>query len=75
MTNKLLFTVLFLNIGLAGATSAPPLLFYLASGAFGAQAAASAISIKAFDKKNAKYEEKDFGDAAADAIDAKAEEA
>ena len=32
------------------------------AGVFGAQAGGAALSIKIFDKKNARYETKDFGD-------------
>jgi len=66
ITNKLLITTLFLNLGLARATALPALLYYLGAGAFGAQALGAALQIKIFDKKNARYEAKDFGDEKAD---------
>ena len=40
----------------------PPRLRFAGAGAFGAQAMGAALSIKIFDKKNARYESKDFGD-------------
>ena len=64
ITNKLLVGGLFLQLGLARATALPALLWYAGAGAFGAQAMGAALSIKIFDKKNARYESKDFGDAA-----------
>ena len=62
ITNKLLVGGLFLQLGLAGATRLPSLLWFAGAGAFGAQAMGAALSIKIFDKKNARYESKDFGD-------------
>jgi len=64
VTNKLLVAGLFLNVALAGATRVPAALFYAGATLFGAQAAGDALSIKIFDKKAARYESKDFGDAA-----------
>ena len=63
ITNKLLAAGLLLQIGLSGATRIPSAVFMAGAGAFGAQAAGAGLSIKIFDKKNARYEEKDFGDA------------
>ena len=62
VTNKLLMTALLLNIGLTGATRLPALVWLAGAGVFGAQAGGAALSIKIFDKKNARYETKDFGD-------------
>ena len=39
----------------------PAALWYAGAGFFGLQAGTTALSIKAFDKKRAKYESKDFG--------------
>ena len=65
VTNKLLVASLLLNIGL-GAAARPAQIAGLAGGGFfGAQAMASALAIKVFDKKAARYESKDFGDAVA----------
>ena len=71
VTNKLLVAALLLNVGLAGATAIPAAAWLVGAGVFGAQAGASALSIKVFDKKAARYESKDFGDA--EVVEAKAE--
>ena len=63
ITNKLLVAGLLLNLGLSGATRVPAALFMAAAGLFGAQAGGAALSIQIFDKKAARYEDKDFGDA------------
>ena len=55
-----------LNLGLTGATRVPALAYLAGAGVFGAQAAGAALSIKVFDKKAARYEEKDFSDAKPD---------
>jgi len=65
VTNKLVVAAAFLNLALSGATRIPSLVWMVGAGAFGAQAAGSALAIKIFDKKAARYESKDFGDAAA----------
>ena len=62
VTNKLMVTLLLLNLGLTGATAVPAIAYLAGAGLFGAQAAGAALSIKIFDKKNARYESKDFGD-------------
>ena len=61
VTNKLVLGAVFLQLGLAR-VSAFPIVWLAASAAFGAQAAGAALSIKIFDKKNSRYEGKDFGD-------------
>ena len=63
ITNKLLVATLLLNLGLAGATRLPAALYFIGAGLVGAQAGGTALSIKIFDKKAARYETKDFGDA------------
>jgi len=65
ITNKLLVAGLLLQIALSSTTRLPTILGWVGVGAFGAQAAGSALSIKIFDKKAARYEDKDFGDAVA----------
>ena len=74
ITNKLLVGIVLLQLGLARATAFPS-LFLVGAGAFGAQALGAAASIKIFDKKAARYEAKDFGDATAVEVDAKEAEA
>ena len=64
ITNKLLLCGLLLNLGLARATALPATAWFVGAGAVGAGAGASALAVKLFDKKNAKYEAKDFGDEA-----------
>ena len=66
ITNQLLAGAVLLQLGLAGATRLPALLWFAGAGACGAQAMGAALSIKIFDKKNARYESKDFGDKDAD---------
>ena len=51
------------GVGLSGVGRIPSLLWLAGAGAFGAQAAGGALSIKVFDKKAARYESKDFGEA------------
>jgi len=60
VTNKLLVSSLFLNLGLSRVGFVPPLLWLAAAGVFGAQAGGSALAIKIFDKKAARYVQKDF---------------
>jgi len=72
ITNKLLVGTVLLQLGLARATAFPS-LFLLGAGAFGAQALGAAASIKIFDKKAARYEAKDFGDAKAVEVEAEDE--
>jgi len=70
ITNKLLVASLLLNLGLSA--SGPLGRLTLAGSAiFGAQAGIGALGIQLFDKKNAKYESKDFGDAAGPKSDEK----
>jgi len=64
VTNKLLCASVLLNVGLSGGAGLGRALGLAGAGLFGAQAAAGALSIKIFDKKAARYESKDFGDAA-----------
>jgi predicted unusual protein kinase regulating ubiquinone biosynthesis (AarF/ABC1/UbiB family) len=63
ITNKLLIASILANFGLQS-TGPVGRLWLLGSAAFGAQAGFGALGVKLFDKKNAKYENKDFGDAA-----------
>jgi predicted unusual protein kinase regulating ubiquinone biosynthesis (AarF/ABC1/UbiB family) len=65
VTNKLLVTILLLNLGLARVTAVPAAVYLAGASFFGLQAGVATLSISAFDKKNAKYEAKDFGDEAA----------
>ena len=65
ITNKLLVSALLLNLGLTGATAVPAAVYLAGAALFGAQAGSGALAIKIFDKKASRYEEKDFGDAAA----------
>lgn len=64
VTNKLLVGVALLQMGLSGVGRIPQLVWLAGAGLFGAQAASSALAIKIFDKKAARYESKDFGEAA-----------
>ena len=65
VTNKLLVCGVLLNAALSTAVARVPSIALLAgAGLFGAQAVGGALSIKIFDKKAARYESKDFGDAA-----------
>merc|ERR1711988_1972898 len=59
--NKLLVASVLLNIGLGGVGALPAAVWYAGAGFFGLQAGTTALQIKAFDKKRAKYETKDFG--------------
>jgi len=59
--NKLLVSSLLLNLAIGRVGAVPSALYYAGAGVFGLQAGTSALSIKAFDKKKAKYESKDFG--------------
>jgi len=64
ITNNLLVAGLLLNAGLGITARLPSLLLLGGAGLFGAQAGGAALSIKIFDKKAARYESKDFGEAA-----------
>ena len=46
---------------LARVGGVPSTLWFAAAGFFGLQAGTTSLQIKAFDKKKAKYETKDFG--------------
>ena len=59
--NKLLMSTLLLNLAVGRVGAVPAALWYAGAGFFGLQAGTTALSIKAFDKKRAKYESKDFG--------------
>lgn len=59
--NKLLVSSVLLNLALSRAGAVPASLWFAAAGFFGLQAGTTALQIKAFDKKKAKYESKDFG--------------
>ncbi|KAL3918385.1 MAG: hypothetical protein SGPRY_006040 [Prymnesium sp.] len=60
VTNKLVLSSMFLNLGLSRVGAIPPLVYLTLAGVFGAQAGAGALSIKVFDKKAARYISKDF---------------
>ncbi|KAL1527165.1 hypothetical protein AB1Y20_015845 [Prymnesium parvum] len=60
MTNKLLVSSLFLNLGLARVGALSPVVWLGLAGVFAAQAGATALSIKMFDKKASRYVSKDF---------------
>lgn len=59
--NKLLVASLLLNLALGRVGAVPSTLWFAAAGFFGLQAGTTSLQIKAFDKKKAKYETKDFG--------------
>ena len=59
--NKLLVASLLLNLGLGRVGAVPSALWLAGAGFFGLQAGTTSLQIKAFDKKKAKYETKDFG--------------
>ena len=59
--NKLLVASLLLNLALGRVGAVPSTLWFTAAGFFGLQAGTTSLQIKAFDKKKAKYETKDFG--------------
>lgn len=59
--NKLLVASVLLNLALARVGGVPSTLWFAAAGFFGLQAGTTSLQIKAFDKKKAKYETKDFG--------------
>ena len=59
--NKLLMSTLLLNLAVGRVGAVPAALWYAGAGFFGLQAGTTALSIKAFDKKRAKNESKDFG--------------
>ena len=52
---------MLLNLALARVGGVPSTLWFAAAGFFGLQAGTTSLQIKAFDKKKAKYETKDFG--------------
>ena len=53
----------FLSKILIDSAVPPAALYFIGAGLVGAQAGGTALSIKIFDKKAARYETKDFGDA------------
>ena len=57
----LLMSTLLLNLAVGRVGAVPAALWYAGAGFFGLQAGTTALSIKAFDKKRAKYDSKDFG--------------
>merc|ERR1740124_644305 len=59
--NKLLVASLLLNLALGRVGAVPSALWFAGAGFFGLQAGTTSLQIKAFDKKKAKYETKDFG--------------
>ena len=59
--NKPLVASVLLNLALARVGGVPSTLWFAAAGFFGLQAGTTSLQIKAFDKKKAKYETKDFG--------------
>jgi len=60
LTNKLLLASVLLNVGLSGVGAVPRAVWLAAASVLGAQAGATSLQIQLFDKKAAKYENKDF---------------